>query len=189
MLKNNPDFKEVFTIDKYSFYAPTQVTRYHKSRELEANNQIIFASSGATKDVLLAHLNEIINICNAPTAIATTRTDIAAICNALIYRTSKPVDEKCAIRLGALLTFLEYEEDGVLQSEPPNEVKPYWLDKKMQLALQYPDLYTFFLSMGIVHIPQYNELSDTLNNVDYFITRREGIQSLLPPRLPQLANL
>lgn len=188
MLKNNPDFKEVFTHEQYRFYIPAEHTKYHTSRYLEANNQLIFAGAGATKDVITAHMEKIVEFCNLDRPPASFRTDVAAIANALIYRTKKPVDEKCSIRMGALLCFMEYEHDGGVTTEDPDTVKPFWLEKKMELAANSPDLYTFFLSWGISNIPQYKEALDTLKSEDYFQERREMIQSLLV-NLPQLASL
>jgi hypothetical protein len=189
MLKNNPAFKEVFTHDIYRFYVPTEHTKYHTSRYLEANNQMIFATNGATKETLVAHLDKIIEICNAQTPIATTRTDIAALCNSLIYRTKKPVDEKCAIRLGALLCFMEYEHEDKTVSEDPNMTEGFWLAKKMDLAMNNPTLYTFFLTLGVDSTELYKEALGTSRIEDYLATRKEMLASLLPTNLQALASL
>lgn len=188
MLKNNPDFKEVFTHDHYRFYIPAEHTKYHTSRYVTANNQLIFANAGATADVITAHLDKIIEFCNQTKPMETMRTDIAAICNALLYRTKFPVDEKCGIRMGALLCFMEYEHEGNTISENPNEVSKFWNDKKFELANTVPEIYTFFLTWGIGNIPQYNEVLNTSKAEDYFEKRREAIQMLLV-NLPPLANL
>lgn len=185
MFKNNPEFELAHTSGNNRYYILKDHTQYHTSRLLAAQNQLIFSSSGATKDVLTAHLDKIIEYCNEPKPIATLRTDIAAVCHALKARTRYPVDEKCAIRLGAILCFAETEH----QSEDTNTTTDYWLNFKMREAYKHSDLYTFFLSWGISNTPEYRELLNTSKAQDYFQTREEAIRAVLPPNLQQLANL
>lgn len=197
MLKNNPAFKEAFTQGIYRFYIPSQHTEYHTSRYIEANNQLTFASLGLTEETLDAHLDKIIEYCNEPKVFNTVKTDIAAITNALKYRTKNPVDQKASVKMGALLCFMEYEvseQEGRKKpvvntiTEDPNTTKAFWLHKKMELADKDPELFSFFFEWGASNIPKYRTVLDTLNSEDYFLTRREMLKSLLA-NSPQLANL
>lgn len=155
MFKNNPEFELAHTSGNNRYYILKDHTQYHTSRLLAAQNQLIFSSSGATKDVLTAHLDKIIEYCNEPKPIATLRTDIAAVCHALKARTRYPVDEKCAIRLGAILCFSETEH----QSEDINTTTDYWLNFKMREAYKHADLYTFFFELGN---KQYSRIQGTI---------------------------
>lgn len=180
MLKSNPQYEHQITVEGYSLYIPANTADYHMSRYVEATNQNIYSQSGANKDVLEVVMDEIILRCNDTSNIKTLRTDIASLANNIKYRLKYPVDEHCIIRMGAILSFLEYEEEGKLISENPDKAEIMWLNKKMDLAFKYPDLYAFFLSWGVSNTPSYREALDTLNSTDYFVKRKQAIASMMP---------
>lgn len=179
MFLNNPDFKLETTIaDKYRIYTPSNVqTGYHMMRYVEASNQEIYNRAGATPDMLNQVMDAIIERCNQPN-FKNARTEIASLAQSIQYRTKYPVDQHCAVRMGCVLSFMEYEADGVTVSEDVNMVQPFWTDKKMKLAFEFPDAYSFFLSWGISSSASYRERLDTLTDLDYFNQRRQAISSL-----------
>lgn len=181
MLSQHPDKYELkLEYDGYRFYIPVKATDYHTHRYVEALNQQIYSNAGATPEVLIEVMNIIISKCNDEKDIKTLRTDIAALANSIVYRTKYPVDQTCALRMGAILTFMEYDHEGKLISEDPDKPDWFWINKKVQLALNNPELYTFFLTWGVANTPKYRELLDTLNDRDYFSKRMEAIMTLLP---------
>lgn len=166
---NNPQYTLAFSHECHNFYVPANVTEYHASRYVEMNNQMIYANAGVDKDTLRAVIDKVIELCNDDN-VKTVRTDVGSYMNMLKYRTQYPVDEKCSIRMGCLLCFTDNE---------PNEYNSAYQANKMSLATQYPEVYAFFLTMGISNIKQYREHLDTLNVMDYFNNRRETMQMLI----------
>lgn len=184
------EYQKVFEHSKINIYVPVNTTTYHTSRVLEATKQSMYAASGATEDVINQHLQAIIDLCNQKGEIKNIRTDIASVATALQARTKRPLDAHCAIRLGATLSFAALVKDGVETTlEDPNKTQLFWLNKKMELAFEIPELYTFFLSMGISSIPQYNDLSSTLSDMDYFVNRMRELEAMLPKELSRLSRI
>lgn len=188
----------MFTIDKFNLsfelpnikiYTPVNTMEYHTSRLLQATLQNTYAGAGATEETVNAHLDAIIGLCNQTGELKTIRTDIAGIANALKMRTKYPVDKHCAVRMGIVLTFAEVEHDGVTVYEDPNKCEQYWLERKMELALQHPDLYAFFFAWGMSNTAAYSDLLDTLNDLDYFEQRRMNLMALLPPSHLELSRI
>ncbi len=181
MFRNNPAYQQAAQEGKYSLYIPENIMSYHTSRFIQAANQQIYSNAGATKEVLEQVMTEIIERCNNQKDIATMRTDIAAFANSVKYRLKYPVDELCSLRMGAILCYLEYEnEDGTVVSEDPDKYDNFWTKKKMDLAMDSPNLYSFFLTWGISNTPQYREHSGISIDMDYFMQRRQMLESLLP---------
>jgi len=187
--KNNPEYELKHECDggKTRFYVPVNVaTGYHTCRYVEALNQQIYAGAGATKETLQSVMDDIILRCNKQFDKDTFRTDIASLANSILYRLKYPVDQHCAIRMGAILTFIEYDviEDEVVRtySEDPNKCEVSWLHRKERLAMNDSDAYAFFLQWGIVNTPSYKEASDTLNDSDYFLKREETIAAMQPQK-------
>jgi hypothetical protein len=176
-LANDPNYKLVFQHEGFAFYQPVNTAEgYHQSRYVEACNQHIYANAGATVEVIQTICNEMITRCNKEFKTDTLRTDLALLANNLLYRTKYPVDQHCAIRLGALLCFMETDQ----ATEDPNKVSLHWQQKKETLAYEIPEVYAFFLSMGIINIPKYSEVWNTLNGEAYFLDRDQQLNSLLP---------
>lgn len=173
--KNNPDYKCCFTLKREGkedvrFYEMAAKGEYHISRYVAASAQNIYSASGITADMLNGIMDKIIEMCNSKDIITTIKTDIAMLANQIKYRTKYPLDELCAIRMGAVYTFMEGED--------PNSVKDNWTQAKVTYALDNPDLYTFFLHKGIAFTPSYRELSEVLNDSEYFKNRALTLHSL-----------
>lgn len=168
----------------FRFYVPTNPAEgYHTSRWVEVLNQQIYASGGATKDVLGHTMREIVLLCNKREGLDTVKTDIAGLANSILYRLEYPVDELCGLRMGAVLTFMEYENgEGRTISEDPSRYDKFWVDRKLVIAKDDPDSYAFFLGLGLSNIPDYKERLLILNLTDYFQQREETISSLRPAK-------
>lgn len=152
------------------FYCPSQVTSYHKSRELAMQAQERFSRCGIDKDTLESFAKQLLEASNKVLAKDTFRSDVAVIANNLIARMKEPVDELCAVRMGAIACFIDGED--------PNKVIYAWTEKKMQLALTHPDIYDFFLHMGIAFTPEYAQVLRTLEAEEYFLKRQEMLKGL-----------
>lgn len=164
----------------YKLYVPINTTDYHESRHIEANKYNLYAAAGLTNEALHGAMDNIIEICNAPN-FKTGRTDIAAIANAIKYCTRYPVDEKCAIRVGCVLTFIEYTaEDGQLVVEDPEKPNYFFQQKKERLAEDFPEFFSFFLQLGVVNSPNYVMWLEALNDSEYLSKRREEMKRFLP---------
>ena len=179
MLANDQKYKLVLTYGRYNFYEPTSITEgYHHCRYVEAYQQETYAAAGATKETLEILANEMLARCNAANSHETLRTDIAALTQNLLYRLKNPVDQYCAIRQPAFLLFIEYTtEDGTVISENPDKIDYVLQEKKVRLALDIPEVYTFFLNMGVACISSYKEHLNTLTD-DYFFQRDEALRTL-----------
>lgn len=175
-LSDNPAFKLEGTFDKYRIYIPTDITQYHMSRYVQFQHQLIFAAAGATPEVFGRIADEIINRCNLTVKLENRITDIGVLANEIKYRLSYPVDEHCAIRIGAILSFIEWDES----SEDPDKYDIFYTKKKEELAMNDPAAYSFFLTWGVSNIPKYREQFDTSISLDYFRKRNEALQSLTP---------
>lgn len=183
MYKDNPDYhlKGTFTVSgiEYNIYTPSNIsTGYSMQRFVEAEAQNIYSASGATKDVIRQIAEAGIKICEEGTK-ANIRTDTSALWNNLLYRLKYPVDEHCGIRMGAILSFMEYtDSEGVLHSEPEQEIQYVWRKKKEDIAYQNDDAYAFFLSWGVSNTEAYREYWATLEDEEYFERRQRAIASL-----------
>lgn len=179
MLRENPNYQIVFHSDVHNLdvFAPSDIANgYHLSRYVAAGAQNIYSASGATKDFISLVTAKMIELCNTDNNSKTFKTDITALAHNLQYRTKYPVDEDCAIRMGAIYTFLE--------DENPDDVQDLFTKKKMKLAKgdaetkADPALYAFFLNTGIIYTPAWSELGEL--SKDYFLTRAETLNSLTP---------
>lgn len=183
MLSDSPNkYEEVFNAHGYTFYVPVNTMEgYHIRRYVELLNQESYNKIGGNKEVFDTLAKEGIERCNNMKNPQTFRTDQAALWNQIQARMKHPVDQHCAIRMGAIACFMEYTtEDGKLVSEDPESYDVFFTQKKEQLALDYPEFYTFFLTLGIRNSPTYMEHFDTLIDPEYFIKREQVIRSLKP---------
>src|SRR5690348_822772 len=144
--KDNPEYKEVFELKGDSptkFYIPDNTAEgYHISRFVAASAQNIYSKAGITAELLDKLMDVILVLCNdTKKTTPNLRTDIALIANQVKYRTKYPVDEDCAIRMGAIYIFMEGED--------PHKVNDVWTRRKVQMAKDNPDLYAFFLTTGL----------------------------------------
>jgi hypothetical protein len=196
MFHNNPAYTLKHTEGIYRFYIPANDTEYHTSRHVEATRQATYAAAGANQEVINAHLDAIIGRCNMAMPMETRTTDIAQIAGALKYRTKYPVDAHCGIRMGAILSFMEYDETELVKvdnanppmevktgrviSEDPQKTEEFWLLKKEKLAFDHPALYSFFLTWGASNVPQWSQHLDSLAGKEYFLNRQETIRAMIP---------
>lgn len=180
---NNPVYREVFhsQIHNIRLYMPADAANgYHMSRYVAAGAQNIYASSGATKDLLAGMMDKMLELCNDEKSINNLRTDIATLANNIKYRLRYPVDEDCALRMGAIYTFAEGENSDTTED--------YWTARKLVWAKgdasqnipPDPELYAFFLSIGIEFTPSWKEQSATLTDSNYFRTRMDNLNGLQP---------
>lgn len=183
MFKDNPAYKEVFhsKVHDVRFYMPEDMANgYHLSRYVAAGAQNIYSASGATKELLDAMMTKMLELCNDEKNVKTLRTDIATLANNIKYRLRYPVDEDCALRMGAIYSFAE--------GENPDTTEDYWTRRKVAMAkgdaaqdiAPDPELYAFFLSSGIPSTPAWSALLDTLSSTDYFSKREEMLNAMMP---------
>lgn len=181
VFKDNPAYILAASQGDVNIYTPANITEYHTSRYVAAMEQQIYAASGANKETLKEIADEILLRTNKTMEYDTRLSDISALANSILYRLKYPVDQHCAIRIAAILSFMEYEnEDGKLISEDPNKSEIFWTQKKERLAMDHPAMYTFFLNWGISNLPEYNSRLETLIDEDYFLNRDKMISEILP---------
>lgn len=175
--KDNPEYQEVFTLKRdgesdISFYVPiSTVDGYHVSRYVAAQAQSAYAASGITPEMLNTLMDQMLTLVNdEKKGKLTLRTDIGMLANQIKYRTKYPIDEDVCLRMSAIYLLMDGED--------PDKTQASWMDKKVKLAKDNPDLYAFFLTTGIKFTPRYQELSEVLNLGEYFQTRSEAIRSM-----------
>ncbi len=175
MLKDNPLYQICYDAE-VTLYQPVDLTSYHKSREVAMQAQERYSRGGISKEVLEAMAGRAIEMCNKAN-VDTLKSDMAVLWNNLLARMRDPVDELCCIRMGAIACFLD--------NENPDKVEPAFTDKKLRLADQHPDLYAFFLELGIAFTPEYSNLLRGLNAQDYLSNRAEMLKYLTLPTIPK----
>lgn len=182
---DNPAYREVFhsTVHNIRLYMPQDAANgYHMSRYVAAGAQNIYAAGGATKELLANMMDKMLELCNDEKSVKTLRTDIATLANNIKYRLRYPIDEDCALRMGAIYVFAEGED--------ADHTEDYWTARKVAWAkgdaaqniLPDAELYAFFLSIGIPSTPAWKELSGTLTDSNYFKTRMDNLNGLQPQR-------
>jgi hypothetical protein len=184
MFKDNDNYKEVFTskVHNVTFYAPSETGQYHLSRYVAAGAQNIYSAMGANKELVSKFYDKILDICNNEKSKDTIRTDVGTLINNLKYRLQYPVDEDCALRMGAIYC--------IMDGENPDEVNPLHTEKKLLLAkgdnnkgIQGdPELYSFFITMGVIYTPAWKLLEENIKP-DYFLKRKEQLNGLMLPNL------
>lgn len=178
VLLDETKYRLVFSKSGYEFYVPLNMMEgYHVRRYVEIERQRIYAASGATPEVLQTAMDAILDICNSDGKGAHSYTDISAICNMVKYRLEYPIDQHCAVRVGALLVFVRWAEGGKQFEENPDDVQPFFTDKKVDLALMDSDVYAFFLITGTSSIREYSNQLEYLDE-NYYQKRAEAIRSL-----------
>lgn len=183
MLKDNPAYHVVFESQVHAdikLYAPVEVTKYHNHRHIAARAQDIYSSSGADKALQAQYRAEIKRLC-VEGIQRNTKDNFMAI-NTLMdnldYRSAYPIDELCAIRMGALYCFLEDENPDTVQNFYTQKKLDYALGKAVELAAD-PAMYDFFLNMGVAFTPSWQESLHHLDDMDYFNNRNESLRGLL----------
>src|SRR6478736_3733974 len=159
MFADNPIYKIAFQNNFVTLYTLVDFTTFHKSREIHMQAQERYSKCGISKEVLEAICSKAITMCNKVAGTDELRTNMAVLWNNILARINHPLEELCAIRMGAIACFLEGEQ--------PDKVEMVWTNKKVDLAIEHPDLYAFFLDLGIAFTPTYNALLRGLNVEDY----------------------
>lgn len=170
---DNPNYTLAFEHGQHKFYTPSEVSQYHKSRELAMQNTERYAISGISKEVLAAFANKMVELCNNQLSVPTLRTDMSVIANNLLARMRSPVDDMCSIRMGALAVFMDGED--------PDRVMHAWTERKMSLAKENPEILDFFLSLGIALIPEYETHLRTSTVGEYLESRKLMLDTLTLP--------
>ena len=181
--ENNSKYTKVFTskVHNVSLYMPQDVANgYHMSRYVAAGAQNIYAAGGATKELLNVMMDKMLELCNDEKNVKSLRTDVATLANNIKYRLKYPVDEDCALRMGAIYTFADGED--------AEQTDDFWTNKKLAWAKgdatqnipPDPELYSFFLSIGIASTPAWKEQSNILTDTSYFKTRMENLNAMTP---------
>lgn len=181
MYAHNPAYNLIHTSGRYNIYAlkDENIQQLHKSREVEASIQNVYSNAGATAEYIQQLCEAGIKMLENDAKSETLRQNMMAIMNQLLYRTRYPVDALCGIRMGAILSFMEYRTDEGVQSEP-EDIQIQWLNMKVQLALDDPKMYDFFLTWGVASTPSYYSHLSILSDRDYFNKRTEMLASLNP---------
>lgn len=170
--ENNPKYLLVCK-DKQgnSYYCNANSSEIHLSRYVAAQAQLIYSESGATKDVLTAIVNQMLDIVNEEkTNNKRLKSDIAVLCNNILYRTKYPVDEDCILRMGAIYTYMDGED--------PDKCEEVFISRKIALAKEDSELYTFFIHMGHASTPRYKELLPASDVSDYLTQRAKTLETL-----------
>ena len=163
----------------HRFYVPTDIENgYHLSRFVQVQRQALYSSSGATPEVFKRCMDAILDLCNNNGEIKHRFTDIASIANMIKYRLDYPIDEHCSVRMGAILCFVEWDNGEGVVSENPDTFTQFFMDRKMDLALNNPDVYAFFLTLGVSNTPTYREHLNILEDNDYFQKRNQVLKTL-----------
>ena len=172
--ENNVDFVLKANFDGKKLYVPRdEKVGYNTQRFVAIQRQSLFAASGTTPELLASTLDEIIKNCNEQGEVGTRFTDSGLVANMLKYRVQYPIDEHCSFRVGSLCCFLEYNENGVWNSEP-SAPHPFFEDMKFDLAMKNPDVYDFFLTLGVYSTPAYKNHWHILEDEeDYWRKRKE----------------
>lgn len=182
LLAKNKQYKLAFTskVHKVKFYTTIEGGNYHMSRYIAAGHQNIYSASGATEDFMRKWTGQMLDIVNNQNNKDRLRSDCSVMLNNLAYRQKYPVDEDCGLRMGAIYL--------IAQDEDPDTYDNFQTERKVKLAKGNaaegispdPDLYTFFLTLGIVNTPSWQEHQTDTIGTEYFLKRREMLQSLTP---------
>lgn len=180
-------FKQVFECPGIKLFVPINTTDYHMSRYIESSKHAKFSSIGITPELLKRHLDAIIDVCNVTAEQKTLRTDIGALANAIKMRMEYPVDDLCAIRIGISLTFAQItDSSGNIITEDPNKVEYYWMKRKEELAIDNPDLYAFFLGMGMSSLGKSIEHLNISDDMAFLMEKAARMREVYPDGLKHL---
>lgn len=169
-LKGNPNYRVIHTAfkdtkDAIDFYVPNDMENgYGIQRKLEFDALDAFALAGASPEML-----DTIVLKSKEYLADEKKTNtekIQYVWNLIsFFEDSRkyPKAEEIALKKASLFLLL----DG----ENPNEVNESFTSKKIQIAMQDADTYAFFLHIGELSIPYWQELPDTLQDENYLRTR------------------
>lgn len=169
--KDNLDYIEAYNDGHNVFYMPSELTNYHKSREIAMRAQDMYSRCGISREVLTSFADTMLELVNNE-GKDRIRSEVAVLAANLKFRMSSPVDELCCLRMGAIACFIEGED--------PEKVAESWTAQKMRMAEKNPDIYAFFLNTGIGFSPEYQELLRSLTAEEYFQTRKQMLSGMMP---------
>jgi len=172
MLQHNRDYELALEYAGHRFYVPSETIGYSKWRELAMTGQDMFSRAGIDPDTLRAFAQQLLEKCNETKGPATLRSDVAVIATNILIRLKNPVDELCAVRMGAIALIHEDED--------PMKVSQAWIKKKMDLAQEHPPIFDFFLQTGVALTPEYSSLLRGLTAEDYLTNRAQLLQQTTP---------
>lgn len=170
-LHDNADYKLVLSHAGHDFFMPTDTTTYSKWRELAMSGQDAFSRAGISEDVLKQFAQQLLDKCNKQPNDTTLRSDTAVIATNILLRLREPVDELCAVRMGAIAC--------IHADEDPVQCTRSWIAKKMELAKEHPAIFDFFLHMGIGFTPLYGSLLRGLTAEEYLTNRNEQLSKVV----------
>lgn len=172
MLQHNTEYQLALEHAGHRFYVPIETIGYSKWRELAMTGQDMFSRSGIDPDTLQAFAKQLLDKCNDGKGHATLRSDVAVIATNILVRLRNPIDELCAIRMGAIALIHEDED--------PIKVSQAWIRKKMDIAQEHPTIFDFFLQTGVALTPEYSSLLRGLTAEDYLMNRAQLLQQTTP---------
>lgn len=170
--KDNPQYEKVISSDGTDFFILKDPSQYHMSRYLAASANEKYARLGLTPEIMEQIEDAILK------ATEEKKWDeIAVWVHNLKARRSEPVDEFAALRMAAIYTFIEGED--------PNKCDPFWNEKKFQMMKKDPDLFSFFLSIGLQYTTSYRELLNEISMT--YLEQRKRILNQLTPGAQQMS--
>lgn len=164
-------YQLAYTSDKHGkFYTAIDPNNYHVSRYVAAGVQNIYAGAGTTKDYLNAITQQMLDIVNTGNKERII-SDMAVLVNNIRYRLQYPVDQDAAIRMGCIYIIHEDED--------PDEVSAQWMQRKMEMVKDDPQLYEVFFQVGVTYTPSWIEALKNLGEMQTYLNRRsEALTSL-----------
>jgi hypothetical protein len=153
-----------YTSEKHgAFYVAIDPNNYHLSRYVAAGVQNIYSASGSTSEYLDAITSQMLDIINTGSKERII-SDVSVLTNNIRYRLKYPVDQDCAIRMGAIYVMHE--------DENPDEVNPQVTSKKVQWAKEDAGLYDVLFTVGVTHTPSWIEPLKDLGEMQTYLSRR-----------------
>lgn len=180
--KDNPQYKEIFEskIHGIKFYMPVETGSYHMSRYIAAGQQNIYSSLGATREYLDGITKKMLDLCNDENNKDRLRSDMAVLANNLRYRLQYPVDEDCGIRMGAIYAIAQDEAADMHDNFQTQRKVDFAKGNKTHNISPDPELYAFFLSMGLQATESWTRSEPSTIGSGYFQRRMNDLQGLMP---------
>ncbi|MFA9214719.1 MAG: hypothetical protein ACEQSR_12880 [Candidatus Methylacidiphilales bacterium] len=164
---NDTKFELAIEKNGVKFYNLKNKTEYHVSRYLAAAGQERYSLMGITPELMFDIEEKILE------ATKEAKWDeIAVWVHNLRARRENPVDELCAIRMALIYHFLEEEDDQKTES--------HYTDIKLQYVMDDPELFSFFLPIGLQFTPSYQQFYEQITPT--FLEQRKGILKMLEPK-------
>lgn len=180
--KDNPQYKLIFEskVHGIKFYMPVDNGGYHMSRYIAAGQQNIYSSLGATREYLDGLTQKMLDLCNNENNKDRLRTDMAVLANNLRYRLQYPVDEDCSIRMGAIYAIAQDEHADIHDNFQTQRKVDLAKGNQTHHISPDPDLYAFFLSMGLQATESWTKYEPTTTGNGYFQKRLSDLENLMP---------